>query len=562
MSATGKIRSHELEGAARAPHRAFMRAMGLGDRELAQPLVGVASTWNEATPCNMVLHDLAQHAKRGVVDAGGTPREFVAISVSDGIGMGHQGMKASLVSREVIADSIELMMRAHCYDALVGLAGCDKSLPGTLMAMARLNLPSIFIYGGTIKPGRFKGRDVTIQNVYEAVGLHQAGQMSDEDLHELECAACPGIGSCGGLFTANTMASVSEAIGMALPGSASPPAVEAERLEMGYKTGQALMNLVARGILARDIITREALENALAVTLAMGGSTNIALHLPAIAREAGLTLSFDDIVRINARTPHIADMTPGGKYVMEDLHKIGGVPVVMKTLLDAGLLHGDVMTVTGKTVRENLAAVKNAEQVSGQDVVRPVSHPLRATGGMVVVRGNLAPEGGVVKVAGVSKLRHVGPARVFDGEEACAEAVAQRKIQKGDVVVIRYEGPRGGPGMREMLSVTAAITGQGLGYDVALLTDGRFSGATRGLMVGHVGPEAYVGGPIAAIRDGDVITLDATDPKNGILSVALSDEELRARLKAWKRPEPNYASGALAKYARLVGSACDGAVTG
>jgi dihydroxy-acid dehydratase len=562
MSSPGKIRSHELEGATRAPHRAFMRAMGLGDRELAQPLVGVASTWNEATPCNMVLHDLAQYAKRGVTENGGTPREFVAISVSDGIGMGHQGMKASLVSREVIADSIELMMRAHCYDALVGLAGCDKSLPGTLMAMARLNLPSIFIYGGTIKPGRFKGKDVTIQNVYEGVGLHQAGAMSAEDLHELECAACPGIGSCGGLFTANTMASVSEAIGMALPGSASPPAVDSERMDMGYATGKALMNLIARGIYARDILTFEALENALAVALSMGGSTNIALHLPAIAREAGLVLTFDDIVRINARTPHIADMTPGGKYVMEDLHKIGGVPVVMKTLLDAGLLHGDVLTVTGQTVRENLKDVKNAEQLADQDVVHAAAKPIRSTGGMVVVRGNLAPEGGVVKVANVSRLRHVGPARVFDSEEVCAEAVAQRKIVKGDVVVIRYEGPQGGPGMREMLAVTATITGQGLGYDVALITDGRFSGATRGLMVGHVGPEAWVGGPIAILRDGDIITLDATDPQNGILSVDLSEAEMQARLAAWVRPQPNFTSGAIAKYAKLVGPACEGAVTG
>ncbi len=562
MSSPGKIRSHELEGATRAPHRAFMRAMGLGDRELAQPLVGVASTWNEATPCNMVLHDLAQYAKRGVTENGGTPREFVAISVSDGIGMGHQGMKASLVSREVIADSIELMMRAHCYDALVGLAGCDKSLPGTLMAMARLNLPSIFIYGGTIKPGRFKGKDVTIQNVYEGVGLHQAGAMSAEDLHELECAACPGIGSCGGLFTANTMASVSEAIGMALPGSASPPAVDSERMDMGYATGKALMNLIARGIYARDILTFEALENALAVSLSMGGSTNIALHLPAIAREAGLVLTFDDIVRINARTPHIADMTPGGKYVMEDLHKIGGVPVVMKTLLDAGLLHGDVLTVTGQTVRENLKDVKNAEQLADQDVVHAAAKPIRSTGGMVVVRGNLAPEGGVVKVANVSRLRHVGPARVFDSEEVCAEAVAERKIVKGDVVVIRYEGPQGGPGMREMLAVTATITGQGLGYDVALITDGRFSGATRGLMVGHVGPEAWVGGPIAILRDGDIITLDATDPQNGILSVDLSEAEMQARLAAWVRPQPNFTSGAIAKYAKLVGPACEGAVTG
>ena len=558
MSSAGKIRSHELEGAARAPHRAFMRAMGLGDRELAQPLVGVASTWNEATPCNMVLHDLAQYAKRGVAENGGTPREFVAISVSDGIGMGHQGMKASLVSREVIADSIELMMRAHCYDALVGLAGCDKSLPGTLMAMARLNLPSIFIYGGTIKPGRFQGKDVTIQNVYEAVGLHQAGAMSAEDLHDLECAACPGIGSCGGLFTANTMASVSEAIGMALPGSASPPAVESARLDMGYETGKALMNLISRGIYARDILTMEALENALAVALSMGGSTNIALHMPAIAREAGLVLTFDDIVRINARTPHIADMTPGGKYVMEDLHKIGGVPVIMKTLLDAGLLHGDALTVTGKTVRENLKDVKNAAQLANQDVVHPVSSAIRSTGGMVVVRGNLAPEGGVVKVANVARLRHVGPARVFDGEEACAEAVAERKIQKGDVVVIRYEGPKGGPGMREMLSTTAALYGQGMGDKVALITDGRFSGATRGFCIGHVGPEAAVGGPIALIKDGDIITLDAI---TGEISVNVSDEEFARRKKDWAPRETEYGSGAIWKYAQLVGPARFGALT-
>lgn len=556
-----KTVSNELQGPARAPHRAFMRAMGLGDKELAQPLVGVAHTWNEVTPCNMVLQDLAQHAKRAIKDNGGTPREFVAISVSDGIGMGHQGMKASLISREVIADSFELVMRAHCYDAIVGLAGCDKSLPGTLMAMARLNLPSIFVYGGTIKPGRYRGKDVTIQTVYEAVGKHEAGTMSDDDLYELECVACPGIGSCGGLFTANTMASVSEALGMALPGSASPPAVEADRFEMGYKTGVAMMNLIARGINARDIITKEALENALTVVCAMGGSTNIALHLPAIAHEANIEFTFDDIVRINSRTPHIADMTPGGKYVMEDLHKVGGVPVVMKTLLDAGLLHGDVLTVTGKTMRENLANEKNAEQLSGQDVVRPINKAIRSTGGMVILRGNLAPEGGVVKVAGVEKLLHVGPAKVFNCEEDAAAAVARREIVKGDVVVIRYEGPKGGPGMREMLSTTAAIMGQGLGYDVALITDGRFSGATRGLMVGHVGPEAAVGGPIAALRDGDIITIDGRDSREGELSVNLTDEEIKARLAEVKHPAPMYTTGALAKYAKLVGPAIHGAVT-
>ncbi len=556
-----KTRSRELEGIARAPHRAFMRAMGLTDQDLKQPLVGVAHTWNEATPCNMSMNFLAQEAKRGIRELGGTPREFVSIAVSDGIGMGHEGMKASLTSREVIADSIELMMRAHCYDALYGMAGCDKSLPGTLMAIARLNLPSIFVYGGTIKPGKFRGRDVTIQTVYEAVGQREAGLISDEDLYELECVACPGIGSCGGLFTANTMSSVSEALGMALPGNASPPAVDEERKVIAYESGKALMRLMARGILPSDIMTKEAFENALTVVLAMGGSTNVALHLPAIAHELGIALTFDDFTRITCRTPHIADMTPGGKYVMEDLHRVGGVPVVMKTLLDAGLLHGDCMTVTGKTVAENLKRVKNAEQLTKQDVVYPVSKPLRESGGMVIVKGNLAPEGGVVKVAGVKKLRHVGPARVFDDEQSCAEAVARREIKPGDVVVIRYVGPKGAPGMPEMLSVTAAIRGQGLGYDVALLTDGRFSGATTGLMVGHIGPEAFVGGPIAILRDGDIVEIDATNPAKGKLNVKLSRDEIARRLKRWKQPKPHYTSGALAKYARLVGRACDGAVT-
>jgi dihydroxy-acid dehydratase len=538
-----------------------MRAMGLTDQDLRQPLVGVAHTWNEATPCNMSMSFLAQEAKRGIREMGGTPREFVSIAVSDGIAMGHEGMKASLVSREVIADSIELMMRAHCYDALFGMAGCDKSLPGTLMAIARLNLPSIFLYGGTIKPGKFRGRDVTIQTVYEAVGQYEAGLISEEDLYELECAACPGIGSCGGFFTANTMASVGEALGMSLPGSASPPAVDEERKAFAYQSGKALMQLMRRGILPRDIMTKEAFENALTVALAMGGSTNIALHLPAIAHELGIKLTFDDFTRITCRTPHIADMTPGGKYVMEDLHRIGGVPVVMKTLLDAGLLHGDCITVTGKTVAENLKRVKNAEQLTKQDVVYPVSRPLRESGGIVIVKGNLAPEGGVVKVAGVKNLKHVGPARVFDDEQSCAEAVARREIKPGDVVVIRYVGPKGAPGMPEMLAVTAAIRGQGLGYEVALLTDGRFSGATTGLMVGHIGPEAFVGGPLAILRDGDIIEIDATNPAKGKLNVKLSKEEIAQRLKKWKPPKPNYATGALAKYARLVGRACDGAVT-
>jgi dihydroxy-acid dehydratase len=558
-----KTASREVtDGVARAPHRAFMRATGLTEQDFKQPLIGIASTWNESTPCNMVLHELAEHAKRGCREMGLTPREFVSIAVSDGIGMGHEGMKASLVSREVIADSIELMMRAHAYDAIVGLAGCDKSLPGTLMAIGRLNLPGIFVYGGTIKPGKFRGKDVTIQTVYEAVGQREADKISDADLYELECVACPGMGSCGGLFTANTMASVSEALGIALPGNASPPAVDAERGEVGYASGRALRNLMERGILPRDIMTKEAFENALAVVMSMGGSTNLALHLPAIAKECGVKLTFEDITKLSKRTPHIADMTPGGRYVMEDLHKIGGVPVVMKTLLNAGLLHGDCMTVTGKTIKQNLKDAKSADQLKDQKVVFPVKKAIRATGGMVVLKGNLAPEGAVVKVAGLPKTRHVGPARVFDSEQACAKAVAARQIKPGDVVVIRYEGPKGGPGMREMLSVTAAIVGQGLGYDVALLTDGRFSGATRGMMVGHVGPEAQVGGPIAALKDGDVITIDATNADRGVLSVKLSKAEIARRLTKWKPKKTAYPTGALAKYAKLVGPAKDGAVCG
>jgi dihydroxy-acid dehydratase len=453
------------------------------------------------------------------------------------------------------------MMRAHCYDALVGLAGCDKSLPGTLMAIARLNVPSIFVYGGTIKPGRFRGKDVTIQTVYEAVGQREAGLITDEDLYELECAACPGIGSCGGLFTANTMSSVSEALGMALPGNASPPAVDEERKTVAYQSGLALMNLMKRGIKPSDIMTMEAFENALTVVLAMGGSTNVALHLPAIAHELGIKLTFDDFTRVTCRTPHIADMTPGGRYVMEDLHKIGGVPVVMKTLLDAGLMHGDVMTVTGKTLKQNLRGVKNAQQLKEQNIVVPVKKPLRDSGGMVVLKGNLSPDGCVVKVAGVAKLKHSGPARVFDTEQACAEAVAKREIVKGDVVVIRYVGPRGAPGMPEMLSVTAALRGQGLGYDVALMTDGRFSGASTGLVIGHIGPEAAVGGPIAVIRDGDIIDIDATNPAKGRISVRLTKQEVANRLKKWKPHKPHYTTGVLAKYAKQVGPASGGAVT-
>jgi dihydroxy-acid dehydratase len=551
-----KIRSQEVtEGPSRAPARAFMRAMGLGDEDFKKPLVGVASTWNEATPCNITLDRQAKAAKRGVSEGGGTPREFVSIAVSDGIAMGHEGMKASLISREIIADSIELMMHAHRYDAFVGLAGCDKSLPGTLMAAARLNLPAVFLYGGTILPGKYKGKDVTIQDVYEAVGAHAAGKMTDEELHEMECGACPVAGSCGGQFTANTMACVAEAIGMALPGSGSPPAVEEARDEFAVKSGHAVMKLLEANIRPRDIMTMKAFENAIAIAAATGGSTNIALHMPALAWECGLTLTLDDVQRVSHRTPTLADLKPGGKYTAYDMYKVGGIPVLIKVMLDAGLLHGDCMTVTGKTLAEN---VKDVVFPTDQDVILPVSKALSPTGGLVILRGNLAPEGSVIKVAGVKKLQHRGPAKCFNSEDETFNAVQQGQIKKGDVVIIRYEGPKGGPGMREMLAVTAAIVGQGLGYDTCLITDGRFSGATRGLMVGHVGPEAQVGGPIALVQDGDIVSIDA---ETGSINIEVSDAELAKRKAAWKPIAPRYTRGAIAKYATLVGPACDGAVT-
>jgi dihydroxy-acid dehydratase len=532
-----------------------MRAMGLGDEDFKKPLVGVASTWNEATPCNITLDRQAKAAKRGVSEAGGTPREFVSIAVSDGIAMGHEGMKASLISREIIADSIELMMHAHRYDAFVGLAGCDKSLPGTLMAAARLNLPAVFLYGGTILPGKYKGKDVTIQDVYEAVGAHAAGKMTDEELHEMECGACPVAGSCGGQFTANTMACVAEAIGMALPGSGSPPAVEEARDEFAVKSGHAVMKLLEANIRPRDIMTMKAFENAIAIAAATGGSTNIALHMPALAWECGLTLTLDDVQRVSHRTPTLADLKPGGKYTAYDMYKVGGIPVLIKLMLDAGLLHGDCLTVTGKTLAEN---VKDVVFPTDQDVILPVSKALSPTGGLVILRGNLAPEGSVIKVAGVKKLQHRGPAKCFNSEDETFNAVQQGQIKKGDVVIIRYEGPKGGPGMREMLAVTAAIVGQGLGYDTCLITDGRFSGATRGLMVGHVGPEAQVGGPIALVQDGDIVSIDA---ETGSINIEVSDAELAKRKAAWKPIAPRYTRGAIAKYATLVGPACDGAVT-
>ncbi len=551
-----RSRSPEVtEGFDRAPQRAFFRSMGLTDADIHQPWVGVASTWNQATPCNITLDRQARAAASGVKSAGGTPREFVTIAVSDGIAMGHEGMKASLISREVIADSIELMMHAHRYDALVGLAGCDKSLPGTLMALARLNLPGIFIYGGTILPGKFKGKDVTIVDVYEGVGAHAAGKMTDAELYELECNACPSAGSCGGQFTANTMACVAEAMGMALPGSGSPPAVELSRDDFCQAAGRQVMQLLEKNIRPSDIMTREALENAVAIGAATGGSTNICLHLPAIAHEAGLKLTLDDIERISRRTPTVADLKPGGKYVALDVYRVGGIPVILKVLLDAGLIHGDCMTVTGKTMRENL---KDVVLPGGQDVVVPVEKAISPNGGLRILKGNLAAEGCVIKITGVKKLQHRGPARCFDSEQDAMKAVQGLQIKKGDVVIIRYEGPKGGPGMREMLAVTAAIVGQGLGYDTCLITDGRFSGGTRGLCIGHVGPEAQVGGNIALVRDGDIVDVDA---EKGTINVELSDAELALRRKSWKPKAPMYTRGALAKYARMVGPACDGAVT-
>ena len=549
------VSRHVTEGPQRAPHRSYLYAMGLGEKQIHQPLIGVATTWNEAAPCNISLGRQAQVVKKGVAASGGTPREFTTITVTDGIAMGHQGMKASLVSREVIADSVELTMRGHCYDALVGLAGCDKSLPGLMMAMVRLNVPSVFMYGGSILPGHFKGQDVTVQDVFEAVGKHAAGTMSDEELHALEQVACPSSGSCGGQFTANTMACVSEAIGLALPNSAGAPAPYESRDAYAFDSGEAVMHLLKNKIRPRDIVTRAALENAAAVVAATGGSTNGALHLPAIAHEAGIDFDLHDVGEIFYKTPYIADLKPGGKYVALDLFRVGGIPVVMKVLLEGGYLHGDCMTVTGKTVAENL---KDVHLPEGQDVVRPLSSPITPTGGVVTLRGNLAPEGAIVKVAGMKNLVFKGPARVFECEEDAFAAVEARNYKEGEVLVIRNEGPRGGPGMREMLATTAALYGQGTGDKVALITDGRFSGATRGFCVGHVGPEAACGGPIGLVRDGDVITLDAN---KRTIEVEVSPEELEKRRAAWSPRETDYASGALYKYAQTVGTAEKGAVT-
>ena len=552
-----KHRSWEVtEGPERAPARSYFYAMGLSREDMDKPFVGIANLASDITPCNVHLGPLAQKVREGVKAAGGTPFEFGTITVSDGISMGTEGMKASLVSREAIADSIELVAFAQRFDGLVTLAGCDKNLPGTLMAATRLNIPSVFIYGGTILPGNFQQSDVNIQDVFEAVGAYSKGTMSGADLEALEGCACPGAGSCAGLFTANTMAAAIEALGMSLPGAASIPAVDPRRMETSRRAGEVVLNLLEEGIRPKDILTKEAFENSITVVAAMGGSTNAVLHLLAIAHEAGVALSLEEFDSISSRTPYVADMKPGGRYVMADLDRVGGVPLVMKRLLDAGLLHGDVLTVTGKTLRQNLDGVSF---VDDQKVVYPVDSPLAPTGGLVILKGNLAPEGAVVKVSASQRTRHQGPARVFDQEQAAFEVIRNQGIKPGDVVVIRYEGPKGGPGMREMLAVTGALVGQGLGEDVALLTDGRFSGATRGFMAGHVAPEAAVGGPIALIHEGDTITLDIPGRK---LQVEISGEEMESRRRAWQPLPPVHTSGVLAKYAKLVSSASQGAVTG
>ena len=546
---------HTTIGADKAPQRSFYYAMDLTEKDVAKPFVGVVSTWNEAAPCNINLMKQAQSVKKGVQATGGTPREFCTITVTDGIAMGHEGMKSSLISRDVIADSTELTVRGHCYDALVGLAGCDKSLPGLMMAMVRLNVPSVFIYGGSILPGRFNGKDVTVVDVFEGVGKFSSGKMSAHALRKLELKACPSAGACGGQFTANTMACVSEAIGLALPYSAGTPAPYTQRDSYALKSGKAVMNLLAKNIRPRDIVTKKSLENAATIVAATGGSTNAALHLPALANEAGIKFDLMDVARIFKKTPYLADLKPGGKYVAKDMWKAGGVPMLLKTLLDGGYIHGDCMTVTGKTMRQNL---KNVKFNKNQKVMRTHNQPLSPDGGVVGLKGNLAPDGAIVKVAGLKKLQFTGKARCFDTEEAAYKAVKNKKYKDGDIIIIRYEGPKGGPGMREMLQTTGAIYGQGKGEKVALITDGRFSGATRGFCIGHVGPEASVGGPIALLKNGDIIDLDA---KKGTINVRLSRKELAKRRKKWKPKKINFGNGTLWKYAQTVGPAYLGAPT-
>ena len=546
---------HVRLGSQKAPHRSYYYAMGLKEEDISKPFVGVATCWNESAPCNISLMRQSKSVKSGVSIEGGTPREFTTITVTDGIAMGHQGMKSSLVSREIISDSIEVSMRGHCYDALVGVAGCDKSLPGMMMAMLRLNVPSVFIYGGSILPGRYKGKDVTVVDVFEAVGEFSAGKISEEELHELECVACPSAGSCGGQFTANTMACVSEAIGLALPYSAGPPAPDEGRDVYALNSGKAVMDLLEKNIRPRDIVTKEALVNAAVVVAATGGSTNGALLLPAMANEIGIDFDLFDVAEIFKSTPYIADLKPGGNYVAVDMHEAGGVPMLLKTLLDEGFINGDCLTVTGKTIKENLTSV---EFDSSQKVIYPANKPITKTGGVVGLKGSFAPDGAIVKVAGMENLKFSGPARCFDCEEDAFAAVEKKQYNDGDVIVIRYEGPKGGPGMREMLSTTAVLYGQGKGDKVALVTDGRFSGGTRGFCIGHVGPEAADGGPIALVKDGDIIRIDAD---SGIIDIDLSEEELEARKENWVKPKSDYNTGTLWKYSKQVGPARYGAVT-
>jgi len=546
---------HTSLGVQKAPHRSFYYAMDLTQEDVKKPFVGVVSTWNEAAPCNIALMRQTKSVKKGVTDNNGTPREFCTITVTDGIAMGHEGMKSSLISREVIADSTELTVRGHCYDALVGVAGCDKSLPGLMMAMCRLNVPSIFIYGGSILPGKFKGKDVTVVDVYEALGKYSAGNISEKDLEELSLVACPSAGACGGQFTANTMACVSEAIGLALPYSSGTPAPYEERDKYAYESGKVVMNLIEKRIRPRDIVTKKSLENAATVVAATGGSTNAGLHLPAIASECGIKFDLMDVAKIFKKTPYLADLKPSGKYVAKDMFEAGGVPLILKTLFDGGYLHGDCLTVTGKTIKENLKDVKFNDN---QKVIRRFNNPLSEDGGVVGLKGNLAPDGAIVKITGLKKLKFVGKARCFDNEEEAYKAVQEKKYKDGDVIIIRYEGPRGGPGMREMLSTTAAIYGQGKGDTVALITDGRFSGATRGFCIGHVCPEASVGGPIALVKNGDKIEIDA---KAGTVDIKISKKELNTRRKKWKPKKENFRNGTLWKYAQSVGPASNGAVT-
>jgi dihydroxy-acid dehydratase len=556
MSVDPKSRSRAItNGRDRAPARAMLKGIGFTDEDLARPIVGIANTWTETMPCNYGLRDLAVHVKRGIREAGGTPMEFNTVSVSDGVTMGTEGMKASLISREVIADSIELMGRGYLFDAMVVLVGCDKTIPAGAMALIRLDTPGVVLYGGSIQPGQFHGKDVTIQDVFEGVGANAAGRMSDADLKMLEDSACPGAGACGGQFTANTMATVMEFIGMSVMNTASVPATDPRKEQVGVRVGHVVMDMLKRDLRPSKILTRKAFDNAIASVAATGGSTNAVLHLLAMAREAGIPLTIDDFDVVSTRTPLIADLKPGGRYVAADLDRAGGIPLVAQRLVKAGFLDGAQLTPTGRTIADEAAG---AVETPGQVVLMPIDKPLKPTGGLVILKGNLAPEGCVVKVAGHERLLHRGPARVFDREEDAMAAVTKRQIRENDVVVIRYEGPRGGPGMREMLGVTAAIVGEGLGNSVALLTDGRFSGATKGLMAGHVAPEAAVGGPIAAVREGDMITFDITKRR---LDVEVTDDELKNRLKSWKAPEPRYKTGVFAKYAGMVSSASEGAIT-